>query len=52
MSYLHDNLNDWYKDEEALKGEAEYEDVPDSDDEEEWQCPTCGRYTCMGYCPV
>lgn len=60
MSSDAQEINDWYHDQEALYGESDVDYSEDVCEEcestdcecEPWECPTCGRHSCEGYCPV
>lgn len=46
---------EWHLDNAAQHRLARWMDAdePETDDEEEdWECPTCGRRSCQGYCPL
>jgi len=46
---------EWHLDNAAQHRYARWVDTdePETNDEEEpWECPTCGRASCQGYCPL
>lgn len=45
-----EEVHEWHMENKMLHWEEA--DYPEEDDEEDWECPDCGRASCYGSCPL